>query len=218
MPVSDWIRSASERYVSLIVPKSMMRSGFSAISRSRLSVSPRPVRRPTSGSPRTVGSRNGFSTFPTWPVWLTMSVLGVRRTHTADIVETSRMTRMRTFAWRSLPFNEERHRDVRQKVMPRITVRSTSARPVPWLVGSQEQTQIITSAIGRPTPNAPPTINANAESKLSSAWTARLDMPLLHRAPTSTARRPKDERKKARVWSLPEPERFKAESLWLRKS
>jgi hypothetical protein len=84
--------------------------------------------------------------------------------------------------------------------------------------GSQEQTQIITNAIGRPTPNAPPTINANAESKLSSAWTARLDMPLLHRAPTSTARRPKDERKKARVWSLPEPERFKAESLRLRKS
>ena len=102
--------------------------------------------------------------------------------------------------------------------MPRITGQGTSARPAPWPVGSQEQTQIITSAIGRPTPNAPPTINANAESKLSSAWTERLDMPLLHRAPTSTARRPKDERKKARVWSLPEPERSEAESLWLRKS
>jgi hypothetical protein len=114
--------------------------------------------------------------------------------------------------------SERKRESFSPKSNARITVPGTSARPAPWLVGSQEQTQIITSAIGRPTPNAPPTINANAESKLSSAWTARLDMPLLHRAPTSTARRPKDERKKARVWSLPEPERFKAESLWLRKS
>ena len=42
---------------------------------------------------------------------------------------------------------------------------------------------MITNAIGKPTTKAPPIINANAESKLSSAWTARLDMPLLHRAP-----------------------------------
>src|ERR1700676_2296276 len=55
---------------------------------------------------------------------------------------------------------------------------------------SQEQIQIITSAIGKPTPKAPPIINANAESKLSSAWTSRLDIPILHQAPTSTARRP----------------------------
>ena len=45
---------------------------------------------------------------------------------------------------------------------------------------------MITSAIGRPTPNAPPIINTNAESKLSSAWTARLDMSLLHRAPRAS--------------------------------
>jgi hypothetical protein len=33
----------------------------------------------------------------------------------------------------------------------------------------QEQSQIIKSAIGRPTPRAPPIIIANAESKLGSA-------------------------------------------------
>jgi hypothetical protein len=38
---------------------------------------------------------------------------------------------------------------------------------------------MIISAIGRPTPRAPPIINANAESKLSSAWTSRFDIALL---------------------------------------
>ena len=90
--------------------------------------------------------------------------------------------------------SERKRESFSPKSNARITVPGTSARPAPWLVGSQEQTQIITSAIGRPTPNAPPTINANAESKLSSAWTSRLDIPILHQAPTSTARRPKDER------------------------
>jgi len=55
----------------------------------------------------------------------------------------------------------------------------------------QEQSQIIKSAIGRPTPNAPPIIIANAESKLGSACICRPDMPLLHRAPTGIARRPR---------------------------
>ena len=32
----------------------------------------------------------------------------------------------------------------------------------------QEQNQIITNVIGKPTPKAPPIVNANAESKLSS--------------------------------------------------
>ena len=80
---------------------------------------------------------------------------------------------------------------------------------------------MITTAIGRPTPKAPPITSENAESKLSSAWTARLDMPLLHRAPQSV-RRLKDEREEVRVWPgcryLPEPERSQAQSLWLRKS
>ena len=53
---------------------------------------------------------------------------------------------------------------------------------------------MITSAIGRPIPKAPPIICTNAESKLSSSWTStRFDIPLLRRAPTSTARRPNDE-------------------------
>jgi hypothetical protein len=64
---------------------------------------------------------------------------------------------------------------------------------------------MITNAIGKPTTKAPPIIDANAESKLSSAWTSRLDIPSLHQAPTSTARRPM-------------PSRCKAVSLWLRKS
>ena len=49
---------------------------------------------------------------------------------------------------------------------------------------------MITNAIGKPTTKAPPIINANAESKLSSAWTSRLYIPSLHQAPTNTARRP----------------------------
>ena len=81
---------------------------------------------------------------------------------------------------------------------------------------------MITSAIGRPIPKAPPIICTNAESKLSSSWTStRFDIPLLHRAPTSTARRPKNEQEKGCVRSgyrhAPEPERSEAESLWLRK-
>src|SRR5882757_10015069 len=54
----------------------------------------------------------------------------------------------------------------------------------------QEQIQIIRSAIGRPVPNAPPIIKANAESKFGSTWTPCLDTTLLHRAPTGIARRP----------------------------
>jgi hypothetical protein len=52
---------------------------------------------------------------------------------------------------------------------------------------------MITSAIGRPTPRAPAIVNANAESKFS-AWTSRLDIPSLHRAPTGISPSPKDER------------------------
>jgi hypothetical protein len=43
--------------------------------------------------------------------------------------------------------------------------RGTSARTGTLV---QEQSQIINSVSGRPTPKAPPTVNANAESKLSS--------------------------------------------------
>ncbi len=49
---------------------------------------------------------------------------------------------------------------------------------------------MITNAIGTPTTKAPPIINANAESKFSSAWTSRLYIRSLHQAPTSTTRRP----------------------------
>ena len=80
---------------------------------------------------------------------------------------------------------------------------------------------MITSAIGRPTPKAPPIICTNDESKLSSAWTTTcLDIPLLHRAPTSTARYPRMNKRMrpARIQALAEPERSKAVSLWLRKS
>jgi hypothetical protein len=45
---------------------------------------------------------------------------------------------------------------------------------------------MITNAIGRPTPNALPIVNAKAESKLAPTC-----MPLLHRAPAGTARRPR---------------------------
>jgi hypothetical protein len=44
----------------------------------------------------------------------------------------------------------------------------------------QEQIQTITIATGKATPNAPPIINANAESKFASACTSCPDMPLLH--------------------------------------
>ncbi len=50
---------------------------------------------------------------------------------------------------------------------------------------------MITSVIGKPTPNAPPIINANAESKFASPCTLRPTMPLLRRIPTGTARRPR---------------------------
>ena len=55
----------------------------------------------------------------------------------------------------------------------------------------QEQTQIITSAIGRPAPKAPTIINVNAESKFASACISRPDIPLLRQAPTGIARRPR---------------------------
>jgi hypothetical protein len=55
---------------------------------------------------------------------------------------------------------------------------------------------MITSAMGSPTPKVPPIVNANAESKFASAWTIRLDIPLLHQAPTSIARRPRMNDKK----------------------
>ena len=53
---------------------------------------------------------------------------------------------------------------------------------------------MISSAIGRPAPKAPPIVNANAASKFSSAWTSRLDIPSLHRAPTGISPPPNDER------------------------
>jgi hypothetical protein len=49
---------------------------------------------------------------------------------------------------------------------------------------------MITSVIGKPTPNAPPIINANAESKFASARSIRPAMLLLRRAPAGIARRP----------------------------
>ena len=90
----------------------------------------------------------------------------------------------------------------------------------------QEQTQIITSAIGRPAPKAPTIINVNAESKFASAWISRPDMPLLRRAPTGIARRPRMNDQECRrrekvvttfeTGTCPKPERSEAESLWLR--
>jgi hypothetical protein len=47
---------------------------------------------------------------------------------------------------------------------------------------------MITMVIGKATPNAPPIINANADSKFASARTSCPDMPLLHRAPAPQAR------------------------------
>jgi hypothetical protein len=58
----------------------------------------------------------------------------------------------------------------------------------------QEQTQIINNAIGKAIPKVPAIVSANAESKFASAWTTRLDIPLLHRAPTGISPSPKDER------------------------
>jgi hypothetical protein len=50
---------------------------------------------------------------------------------------------------------------------------------------------MITSAIGKPTTNAPPIVNANAESRFSADCNSCEDMSLLHRAPTGMARRPR---------------------------
>jgi hypothetical protein len=48
----------------------------------------------------------------------------------------------------------------------------------------QEQIQMITIAIGRAAPNAPPIINMNADSKFASACTSCPDMPLLPSSPS----------------------------------
>ena len=50
---------------------------------------------------------------------------------------------------------------------------------------------MITSAIGKPTTNAPPIVNANAESRFSADCNSCEDMSLLHRAPTGMPRRPR---------------------------
>jgi hypothetical protein len=60
--------------------------------------------------------------------------------------------------------------------------------------GSQEQTQIISTAKGRPTPRAPPMVNANAESK--SVSNSRPDMTRSKEPPRAFARCPKDKRSK----------------------
>ena len=49
---------------------------------------------------------------------------------------------------------------------------------------------MITSVIGKPTPNAPPIINAIAESKFPPARNLRTDMPWLHLAPTGISKAP----------------------------
>jgi hypothetical protein len=84
----------------------------------------------------------------------------------------------------------------------------------------QEHSRMIRSAIGRPTPTALAIVNANAKTKFGSACIGRPDMPLLHRAPTGIARRPRINDKKAGVGTSsthtqrlprpkqPEPERF----------
>jgi hypothetical protein len=59
---------------------------------------------------------------------------------------------------------------------------------VPMSERCQEQIQMITMVIGKATPNAPPIINANADSRFASACTSCPDMPLLHRAPAPQAR------------------------------
>ena len=50
---------------------------------------------------------------------------------------------------------------------------------------------MITSAIGKPITNAPPIVNANAETRFSADCNSCEDMSLLHRAPTGIARRPR---------------------------
>jgi hypothetical protein len=45
---------------------------------------------------------------------------------------------------------------------------------------SQEQIQMINTVMGKATPNAPPIVKANADSKFASACTSYLDIPLLH--------------------------------------
>jgi hypothetical protein len=77
-----------------------------------------------------------------------------------------------------------------QPERPRLAAEFSPQRPF------QEQIQIIKSAIGKATPKVPAIVSANAESKFTSAWTTRLDIPLLHRAPTGISPSPKDERSK----------------------
>jgi hypothetical protein len=50
---------------------------------------------------------------------------------------------------------------------------------------------MITSAIGKPIANAPPIVNANAETRFSADCNSCEDMSLLRRAPTGMARRPR---------------------------
>jgi hypothetical protein len=47
---------------------------------------------------------------------------------------------------------------------------------------------MINMVIGRAAPNAPPIIQANADSRFASARTSYPDIPLLHRAPAPCAR------------------------------
>jgi len=84
---------------------------------------------------------------------------------------------------------------------------------------------MITSAIGNPTPNAPPIINANAESKFASARTIRPAMLFFRRTPrASPARRRINYQNvvgtRALTFSnqaLPEPQRFQAEGSMVKK-
>jgi hypothetical protein len=62
----------------------------------------------------------------------------------------------------------------------------------------QEQTQMITSAIGMPVAKAPPRIIANAEKRFGSTKTSRLDTTLLREPPRDIARRPRMNDKKHR--------------------
>ncbi len=61
MPVCSCTRLASDTNVSEVEPKSRTMSGLAATSRSRLTVSPRPVSRPVSGRSRAGAARNSFS-------------------------------------------------------------------------------------------------------------------------------------------------------------
>jgi hypothetical protein len=64
----------------------------------------------------------------------------------------------------------------------------------------------MTSVTGRPIPNAPPSIIANADNRFGSACTSRPDMPLLHGAPTGIAHCPTmNNQKNIRTESLPFP-------------